>query len=173
MCATPQINLSCCPTDADTGISDAEQYHTYSELTNPQDPLSKDQWDDLGSSTTPCSQTSEDEAKTSSPVKAETFPTSKKDDLALPKLNLITTSTGDTEAGKQAAESSQPYAGIHDCSQSCQRVTMDAWAWWLCLGVEPSNLKISEGRHTCGQGVLLPFVPSRVYSVPVTICSFC
>ncbi|XP_064030117.1 potassium voltage-gated channel subfamily H member 6 isoform X3 [Pogoniulus pusillus] len=96
--------------DADTGISDAEQYHTYSELTNPQDPLSKDQWDNLGSSTTPCSQTSEDEAKTGSPVKAETFPTSKKDDLALLRLSLNATSTGDTEAGKQAAESSQPYA---------------------------------------------------------------
>ncbi|NXU88520.1 KCNH6 protein, partial [Xiphorhynchus elegans] len=96
--------------DPDTGISDAEQYHTYSELTNPQDPLSKDQWDDLGSSTSPCSQTSDDEAKTGSPVKAEPFPTSKKDDLALPSLSLVTTSAGNTEIGKQAAESSQSYA---------------------------------------------------------------
>ncbi|XP_072775255.1 voltage-gated inwardly rectifying potassium channel KCNH6 isoform X3 [Taeniopygia guttata] len=95
--------------DTDTGISDAEQYHTYSELTNPQDPLSKDQWDDLGSSTSPCSQASDDEAKTSSPVKAEPFPTPKKDDFALPSLSLITTSAGDTEVSKQAAESSQSY----------------------------------------------------------------
>ncbi|XP_059725502.1 potassium voltage-gated channel subfamily H member 6 [Haemorhous mexicanus] len=95
--------------DPDMGISDAEQYHTYSELTNPQEPLSKDQWDDLGSSTSPCSQASDDEAKTGSPVKAEPFPTPKKDDLALPSLSLITTSTGNTEAGKQAAESSQSY----------------------------------------------------------------
>ncbi|KFV62958.1 Potassium voltage-gated channel subfamily H member 7, partial [Dryobates pubescens] len=87
-----------------------EQYHTYSELTNPQEPLSKDQWDDLGSSTTPCSQTSDDEAKTGSPVKAEPFPTSRKDDLALPTFSLVTTSTGDREAGKQAAQSSQSYA---------------------------------------------------------------
>ncbi|XP_074973344.1 voltage-gated inwardly rectifying potassium channel KCNH6 isoform X1 [Phalacrocorax aristotelis] len=94
--------------DPDTGISDAEQYHTYSELTNPQDPLSKDQWDDLGSSTTPCSQTSDDEVKTSSPMKAEPFPTSKKDDFALPTLSLVTTSG--TEVSKQAAESSQSYA---------------------------------------------------------------
>ncbi|XP_071584645.1 voltage-gated inwardly rectifying potassium channel KCNH6 isoform X3 [Heliangelus exortis] len=93
--------------EPDTGISDAEQYHTYSELTNPQDPLSKEQWDDLGSITTPCSQTSDDEAKTGSPTKAEPFPTSKKDDLALPTLSLVT--TADTEVGKQAAESSQSY----------------------------------------------------------------
>ncbi|KAK2536106.1 Kcnh6 [Columba guinea] len=96
--------------DPDTGISDAEQYHTYSELTNPQDPLSKDRWDDLGSSTTPCSQTSDDEAKTGSPAKAEPFPTSKKDGFALPTLSLVTTSAGGTEVGKQAAESSQSYA---------------------------------------------------------------
>ncbi|XP_030920239.1 potassium voltage-gated channel subfamily H member 6 isoform X2 [Geospiza fortis] len=95
--------------DPDTGISDPEQYHTYSELTNPQEPLSKDQWDELGSSTSPCSQASDDEAKTGSPVKAEPFPTPKKDDLALPSLSLITTSAGNTEVGKQAAESSQSY----------------------------------------------------------------
>lgn len=112
----PQINLLCCPTDPDTGISDAEQYHTYSELTNPQDPLSKDRWDDLGSSTTPCSQTSDDEAKTGSPAKAEPFPTSKKDEFALPTLSLVTTGAGGTELGKQAAESSQSYAGSHGCS---------------------------------------------------------
>lgn len=113
MRGAPQINLLCCPTDPDTGISDAEQYHTYSELTNPQDPLSKDQWDDLGSSTTPCSQTSDDEAKTGSLAKADPFPTSKK---ALPTLSLVTTSASDT-AGKQAAESSQSYAGIHQSWQ--------------------------------------------------------
>ncbi|KAM9368906.1 voltage-gated inwardly rectifying potassium channel KCNH6 [Phaethornis superciliosus] len=95
--------------DPDTGISDAEQYHTYSELTNPQDPLSKDQWDDLGSITTPCSQTSDDEVKTGSPTKAEPFPTSKKDDFALPTLSLVTTADGGTEVGKQRAESSQSY----------------------------------------------------------------
>ncbi|XP_015506486.1 potassium voltage-gated channel subfamily H member 6 isoform X1 [Parus major] len=95
--------------DPDTGISDAEQYHTYSELTNPQDPPSKEQWDDLGSSTSPCSQASDDEAKTGSPVKAEPFPTAQKDDFALPSLSLITTSAGNTEVSKQAAESSQSY----------------------------------------------------------------
>ncbi|KAM4884359.1 voltage-gated inwardly rectifying potassium channel KCNH6 [Sylvia borin] len=95
--------------DPDTGISDAEQYHTYSELTNPQDPLNKDQWDDQGSSTSPCSQASDDEAKTGSPVKAEPFPTPKKDDFAPPSLSLITTSASNTEGSKQVAESSQSY----------------------------------------------------------------
>lgn len=116
MCAVPRINLLCCPTDPDTGTSDAEQYHTYSELTNPQDPLSKDQWDDVGSSTTPCSQTSDDEAKPGSPTKAEPFPLSKKDDFALPALSLVTASASGTEVSKQAAESSQSYAGTHICS---------------------------------------------------------
>ncbi|NXE38465.1 KCNH6 protein, partial [Ptilorrhoa leucosticta] len=98
--------------DPDTGNSDAEQYHTYSELTNPQDPLSKEQWDDVGSSTSPCSQASDDEAKTGSPVKAEPFSTPKKDDFALPSLSLITTSAGNMEVGKQAAESSQSYTDV-------------------------------------------------------------
>ncbi|NXI79010.1 KCNH6 protein, partial [Rhipidura dahli] len=106
--------------DRDTGIPDAEQYHTYSELTNPQNPPSKDQWDDMGSSTSPCSQASDDEAKTGSPVKAEPFPTPKKDDFALPSLSLITTSAGNTELGKQAAESGQSYTGTHGCRQSCR-----------------------------------------------------
>ncbi|XP_014744914.1 PREDICTED: potassium voltage-gated channel subfamily H member 6 [Sturnus vulgaris] len=97
------------PSKPDTGISDAEQYHTYSELTNPQGPQGKEQWDDLGSSTSPCSQASDDEAKTASPGKAEPFPTPKKDDFALPSLSLITSSAGTTEMGKQVAESSQSY----------------------------------------------------------------
>ncbi|XP_032934850.1 potassium voltage-gated channel subfamily H member 6 isoform X2 [Catharus ustulatus] len=97
------------PNKPDTGTSDAEQYHTYSELTNPRDPLGKGHWDDLGSSTSPCSQASDDEAKTGSPGKAEPFPTPKKDDFALPSLSLITSSAGNTEMGKPAAESSQSY----------------------------------------------------------------
>uniref|UniRef100_A0A8C3U9D4 Potassium voltage-gated channel subfamily H member 6 n=1 Tax=Catharus ustulatus TaxID=91951 RepID=A0A8C3U9D4_CATUS len=83
------------PNKPDTGTSDAEQYHTYSELTNPRDPLGKGHWDDLGSSTSPCSQASDDEAKTGSPGKAD----------------LITSSAGNTEMGKPAAESSQSYTG--------------------------------------------------------------
>lgn len=131
-CAVPLINLLCCPTDPDTGTSDAEQYHTYSELTNPQDPLSKDQWDDVGSSTTPCSQTSDDEAKPGSPTKAEPFPLSKKDDFALPALSLITASASGTEVSKQAAESSQSYAGTHICSwkdgaEGCLGMVASPW----------------------------------------------
>ncbi|XP_016159820.1 PREDICTED: potassium voltage-gated channel subfamily H member 6 [Ficedula albicollis] len=97
------------PGKPDTGTSDAEQYHTYSELTNPQEPLGKEHWDELGSSTSPCSQASDDEAKTGSPGKAEPFPNPKKDDFALPSLSLIASSAGTTEMGKQAAESSQSY----------------------------------------------------------------
>lgn len=108
VCAAPQSDLFC-PTD--TGTSDAEQYHTYSELSNPRDALGKGHWDDLGSSTSPCSQASDDEAKTGSPGKAEPFPTPKKDEFALPSLSLITSSAGTMEMGKPAAESSQSYTG--------------------------------------------------------------
>nr|XP_034991500.1 potassium voltage-gated channel subfamily H member 6 [Zootoca vivipara] len=57
----------------DAGISDPEQYHAYSELTQLQRPHSKDHWDDMCSTTTPCSQTSEEEAKMPSPTKNEPF----------------------------------------------------------------------------------------------------
>lgn len=172
MCGTPQINLLCCPTDPDTGISDAEQYHTYSELTNPQDPLSKDQWDDLGSSTTPCSQISDDEVKTGSPTKAEPFPTSKKDDFALPTLSLVTTNAGRTEVGKQAAESSQSYAGTHSYSQSWQEDVERCSGMMALSWGRAKQLHEFEGSHTCGQGSLLPFVPSSICSVPPVPCSF-
>uniref|UniRef100_A0A8C0G0M9 Potassium voltage-gated channel subfamily H member 6 n=1 Tax=Chelonoidis abingdonii TaxID=106734 RepID=A0A8C0G0M9_CHEAB len=79
----------------DTGISDAEQYHTCSELTNLQGPLSKDQWDDLCSSTPPCSQTSDEEAKPPSPTQAD----------------LLTPNVRGTDGGKQAVDDSQSYAG--------------------------------------------------------------
>ncbi|RLV89479.1 hypothetical protein DV515_00014864 [Chloebia gouldiae] len=146
--------------DTDTGISDAEQYHTYSELTNPQDPLSKDQWDDLGSSTSPCSQASDDEAKTGSPVKAEPFPTPKKDEFALPSLSLITTSAGDTEVGKQAAESSQSYTGTQGCRQGWQRVLRDAW-------VTASEAPPYHGAGGCKTSAeMYPLLPATPLDIP-------
>ncbi|XP_025052655.1 potassium voltage-gated channel subfamily H member 6 isoform X1 [Alligator sinensis] len=96
-------------TDADAGISDAEQYHTYSELTNTKDTLSKEQWDDLGSSTTPCSQTSDDEAKPASPTKPEPFLASEKDDFVPPVLSFVTTNNGGTDISRQSADGSQSY----------------------------------------------------------------
>uniref|UniRef100_A0A674I898 Potassium voltage-gated channel subfamily H member 6 n=1 Tax=Terrapene triunguis TaxID=2587831 RepID=A0A674I898_9SAUR len=91
LCRPPKTD----PDGLDTGISDAEPYHTYSELTNLQGPLSKDQWDDLCSSTTPCSQTSDEEAKPPSPTQAD----------------LVTPNASGTDVSKQAAEDSQSYAG--------------------------------------------------------------
>ncbi|NXY35064.1 KCNH6 protein, partial [Pomatorhinus ruficollis] len=134
--------------DPDTGISDAEQYHTYSELTNPQDPLSKDQWDDLGSSTSPCSQASDDEAKTGSPVKAEPFPTPKKDDFALPSLSLITTNAGNTEVGKQVAESSQSYTAGSAPPPSAS----------------PAQLRDANGFSALTPGCSVPRLESRMSS---------
>ncbi|NWH37518.1 KCNH6 protein, partial [Chloropsis hardwickii] len=152
--------------DPDTGISDAEQYHTYSELTNPQDQ-SKDQWDDLGSSTSPCSQASDDEAKTGSPVKAEPFPTPKKDDFAPPSLSLITTSAGNTEVGKQAAESSQSYTGT--AGRAAGRVLRDAWLWWPSgsappPSASPAQLRDAKGFCALTPGCSVPRLESRMSS---------
>ncbi|CAM4704920.1 voltage-gated inwardly rectifying potassium channel KCNH6 isoform X2 [Caretta caretta] len=94
----------------DTGISDADQYHTYSELTNLQGPLSKDQWDDLCSSPTPCSQTSDEEAKAPSPTQAEPSPDSDKDDFAPAVLSQVTPNASGTGVGKQGADDSLSYA---------------------------------------------------------------
>ncbi|XP_065278612.1 potassium voltage-gated channel subfamily H member 6 [Emys orbicularis] len=98
------------PDGLDTGISDAEPYHTYSELTNLQGPLSKDQWDDLCSSTTPCSQTSDEEAKPPSPTQAEPSPDSDQDDFAPAMLSLVTPNASGTDVSKQAVDDSQSYA---------------------------------------------------------------
>ncbi|XP_065433570.1 potassium voltage-gated channel subfamily H member 6 isoform X3 [Chrysemys picta bellii] len=106
LCRPPKTD----PDGLDTGISDAEPYHTYSELTNLQGPLSKDQWDDLCSSTTPCSQTSDEEAKPPSPTEAEPSPDSDKDDFAPAVLSLVTPSASGTDVSKQAADDSQSYA---------------------------------------------------------------
>ncbi|TFK10650.1 cyclin-dependent kinase-like 5 [Platysternon megacephalum] len=106
LCRPPKTD----PDGLDTGISDAEPYHTYSELTNLQGPLSKDQWDDLCSSTTPCSQTSDEEAKPPSPTQAEPSPDSDKDDFAPAVLSLVTPNASGADVGKQAADDSQSYA---------------------------------------------------------------
>ncbi|XP_039372954.1 potassium voltage-gated channel subfamily H member 6 isoform X1 [Mauremys reevesii] len=106
LCRPPKTD----PDGLDTGISDAEQYHTYSELTNLQGPPSKDQWDDLCSSTTPCSQTSDEEAKPPSPTQAEPSSDSDKDDFAPAVLSLVPPNVRGTDGGKQAADDSQSYA---------------------------------------------------------------
>lgn len=166
MRGAPQTKLLCCPTDPDTGISDAEPYHTYSELTNPQDQLSKEQWDDLGSSTSPCSQASDDEAKTGSPVKAGPFPIPKKDDFALPSLSLITTSAGDREVGKQVAESSQSYAGTHgQAGLAGGRGEMHGYGGLGLEQVQGAHVDW-RGATLQGRGSSLPFVPSWICSVP-------
>ncbi|EMP33720.1 Potassium voltage-gated channel subfamily H member 7 [Chelonia mydas] len=106
LCRPPKTDLD----GLDTGISDAEQYHTYSELTNLQGPLSKDQWDDLCSSPTPCSQTSDEEAKAPSPTQAEPSPDSDKDDFAPAVLSQVTPNASGTDVGKQGADDSLSYA---------------------------------------------------------------
>uniref|UniRef100_A0A8D0H4E7 Potassium voltage-gated channel subfamily H member 6 n=1 Tax=Sphenodon punctatus TaxID=8508 RepID=A0A8D0H4E7_SPHPU len=85
------------PDGLDAGISDVEQYHTYSDLTHLQDTHGKDHWDDMCSTTPPCSQTSEEEAKPPSPTKA----------------HLVTVNADGTKVCKSAMDGSQSYAGLH------------------------------------------------------------
>ncbi|KAJ7313388.1 hypothetical protein JRQ81_004710 [Phrynocephalus forsythii] len=85
VCKTNKID----PDGLDTGISDPEQYHAYSELTQLQHPHSKDHWDDMCSTTTPCSQTSEEEAKLPSPTKDEFCTAIEKNSYAPAVVNLV------------------------------------------------------------------------------------
>ncbi|XP_016849987.2 LOW QUALITY PROTEIN: potassium voltage-gated channel subfamily H member 6 [Anolis carolinensis] len=95
------------PDGLDTGISDPEQYHAYSELTQLQRPHSKDHWDDMCSTTTPCSQTSEEEAKVPSPTKGESFILTEKNNYAPAVISLI---SDDTEIDKLMTDDSLPFA---------------------------------------------------------------
>ncbi|XP_072860150.2 voltage-gated inwardly rectifying potassium channel KCNH6 isoform X1 [Pogona vitticeps] len=81
------------PDGLDTGISDPEQYHAYSELTQLQRPHSKDHWDDMCSTTTPCSQTSEEETKIPSPTKDEFCTAIEKNNYAPAVVNLVSDGT--------------------------------------------------------------------------------
>lgn len=92
----------------DAGISDLEHYHAYSELTQLQGPHNKDHWDDMCSTTTPCSQTSEEEAKLPSPTKGELFTTTEKNDYVPAIVNLA---ADGTEIEKLGPDDSQTFAG--------------------------------------------------------------
>ncbi|XP_054849477.1 potassium voltage-gated channel subfamily H member 6 [Eublepharis macularius] len=95
------------PDGLDAGISDLEQYHAYSELTQLQDPRSKNHWDDMCSTTTPCSQTSEEETKMLCSPKGESFGISEKANYASAVVNLV---PGGTEDGQLVTDDSQSYA---------------------------------------------------------------
>ncbi|XP_066483306.1 potassium voltage-gated channel subfamily H member 6 [Tiliqua scincoides] len=103
LCKTNKID----PDSLDAGISDLEQYHAYSELTQLQGPHSKDHWDDMCSTTTPCSQTSEEEAKLPSPTKGELFIPTEKNDYVPAVVNLASDST---EIEKLGPDDSQSFA---------------------------------------------------------------
>ncbi|XP_044303242.1 potassium voltage-gated channel subfamily H member 6 isoform X2 [Varanus komodoensis] len=102
LCKTNKID----PDGLDAGISDPEQYHAYSELTQLQHPHSKDHWDDMCSTTTPCSQTSEEEAKIPSPTKGESYTATEKSTYTPAVVNLI---SDGTEADKMVTEDSLSY----------------------------------------------------------------
>ncbi|XP_069490230.1 voltage-gated inwardly rectifying potassium channel KCNH6 isoform X3 [Ambystoma mexicanum] len=93
----------------DEGNSDAEQYHTYSELTNLQGPISKDHWDELCSTNTPCSQISDDETKPLNAVKLEPFAGSERQEFIPAVVNLVTSSMGGREVGSKMADDVEAY----------------------------------------------------------------
>ncbi|KAG8566667.1 hypothetical protein GDO81_013340 [Engystomops pustulosus] len=91
--------------------SDAEQYHTYSELTSLQRPMSRDQqWDDLASSTTPCSQTSDDETKPLNSGRMDRLPPTDKQEFIPAVVNLVTANISTHEGGRKVLETVETYS---------------------------------------------------------------
>ncbi|XP_069094112.1 potassium voltage-gated channel subfamily H member 6 [Pleurodeles waltl] len=89
------------PDGLDDGNSDAEQYHTYSELTNLQGQVSKDHWDELCSTNTPCSQNSDDETKPLNAIKMEHFAASERQEFIPAMVNLVTSSMSGRDIGRK------------------------------------------------------------------------
>ncbi|XP_077108782.1 voltage-gated inwardly rectifying potassium channel KCNH6 [Ranitomeya variabilis] len=90
--------------------SDAEQYHTYSELTNLQRPLSREQWDEMASSTTPCSQTSDDETKPLNSGRMDRLPPADKQEFIPAVVNLVTANISSREGGRKVFETVETYS---------------------------------------------------------------
>ncbi|XP_073539265.1 voltage-gated inwardly rectifying potassium channel KCNH6 isoform X1 [Phyllobates terribilis] len=90
--------------------SDAEQYHTYSELTNLQRPLSREQWDEMASSTTPCSQTSDDETKPLNSGRMDRLPPPEKQEFIPAVVNLVTANISSREGGRKVFETVETYS---------------------------------------------------------------
>ncbi|KAM4034053.1 voltage-gated inwardly rectifying potassium channel KCNH6 isoform 2-T2 [Anomaloglossus baeobatrachus] len=90
--------------------SDAEQYHTYSELTNLQRPLSREQWDEMASSTTPCSQTSDDETKPLNSGRMDRLPPADKQEFIPAVVNLVTANISSREGGRKVLETVETYS---------------------------------------------------------------
>ncbi|XP_075436515.1 voltage-gated inwardly rectifying potassium channel KCNH6 isoform X2 [Ascaphus truei] len=94
----------------DDGTSDAEQYHTYSELANLPRPLSQDQWDDAGSSTTPCSQTSDDETKPLHSGRPPAAATADRQEFIPAVVSLVTANLSGREGGRKVLETGEAYS---------------------------------------------------------------
>ncbi|CAH2302777.1 potassium voltage-gated channel subfamily H member 6 [Pelobates cultripes] len=90
--------------------SDAEQYHTYSELTNLQRPLSREQWDEMASSTTPCSQTSDDETKPLNSGRLDRLPPADKQEFIPAVVNLVTANISTRDGGRNVLETVETYS---------------------------------------------------------------
>ncbi|XP_053555760.1 potassium voltage-gated channel subfamily H member 6 [Bombina bombina] len=98
------------PDGLDDANSDAEQYHTYSELTNVQQPLSRDQWEEMGSSTTPYSQTSDDETKPLKTGHKDKLLNSDKQEFIPAVVNLVTANISSREGGRKVLETVETYS---------------------------------------------------------------
>nr|XP_033775067.1 potassium voltage-gated channel subfamily H member 6 isoform X2 [Geotrypetes seraphini] len=88
----------------DEGNSDGKQYHSCSELANPQAHKSRGHWDDLCSSTTPCSQTSDDEMKPLSAGQLDHFIPSEKQEFNPAVVNLATTNVSGQETHRRPVD---------------------------------------------------------------------
>ncbi|XP_026573067.1 potassium voltage-gated channel subfamily H member 6 [Pseudonaja textilis] len=84
----------------DVGNSDLEQCHGYSEFTPVQNP-------DMHSTTTSCSQISEEEAKMPNPIKIDPFTDTENNDFVPAVVNLV---TDGTKANQLVTEENLAYA---------------------------------------------------------------
>ncbi|XP_053309347.1 potassium voltage-gated channel subfamily H member 6 [Spea bombifrons] len=94
----------------DDGNSDTEQHHLFSDLTSLQHPLSHEQWDEMGSSTTPCSQTSDDETKPLNSARADRMPPADKQEFIPAVVNLVTANISSREGGRKVLETVETFS---------------------------------------------------------------
>uniref|UniRef100_A0A6I8Q228 Potassium channel, voltage-gated eag-related subfamily H, member 6 n=1 Tax=Xenopus tropicalis TaxID=8364 RepID=A0A6I8Q228_XENTR len=90
--------------------SDAEQYHTYSELTNLQRPTSREHWEEMASSTTPCSQTSDEETKPLNSAPVDIQAAAEKQEFIPAVVNLVTANISSREGGRKVLNSVETYS---------------------------------------------------------------
>uniref|UniRef100_H3ARA5 Potassium voltage-gated channel subfamily H member 6 n=1 Tax=Latimeria chalumnae TaxID=7897 RepID=H3ARA5_LATCH len=94
---------------AERGPSNPNQFYHCSEMTNHQCHEMRDHWDDMCSSATPCSQTSDDEVKLLNSDRMGHFDSFEKQDFA-PAVAMVT--ANESNRAERKRDSYHPYTGF-------------------------------------------------------------